>query len=285
MNFERQRLVINNNRKVKGGVLDTVIDEIGKKPSTKLSIVNAVNKKGKSTWPERYSDSYWKKKKENKTYRVWEREYMNNPIEDGYIFKPEWIRFADPLPYQDYDRLLMYGDLSYTDTGDLKSIHLLGQKGREIHVLEFFNRQTSTTNLVRWVYDLYEDKLRGLDVVYYIEANFIQEMFLNDFDEEGDVRGYYLPIRADKRSKGPKFDRIENMVPIFQRGYLWFNAKKKKDPDFLTLKDCLLAFEKGSGAPDDPPDSIEGGIFQLRRLGANNLDRIRTIERKTEFVD
>lgn len=286
MRFDRVRLVISNNRKVKGGIVDTIIEDIGKKETTVLSVVNAVDKKGNSTWPERYSNAYWKKKKANKTYRVWEREYMNNPIEDGYIFKPEWIRWKPPLgDLRDYDCLVLYGDLSYTDSGDLKSLHLVGKKGRELHVLEAFNRQTSTTNAARWLYDLHEDKLRGLDVIYMIEANFIQGMYLNDFDEEGDVRGYYLPIRGDKRTKGNKFDRIENMSPVFERGYVYFNEEQKKNVDFTTCIDCILAFEKGSGAPDDPPDSLEGAFFEINRRASNPVSRIRVIERKSSFVD
>ena len=77
------------------------------------------------------------------------------------------------LPLDQYEHLVIYGDLSYTDTGDLKSMHLVGKKGREFHVLEAFNRQTSNANVARWLYDLYEDRLRGLDVIMMIEANFI----------------------------------------------------------------------------------------------------------------
>ena len=285
MRFDKQRMVINNNRKVKGGIIDTIIEDVGKKDHVKVSVVNAVDPKGKSTWPERYSDEYWKKKKANVTYRVWEREYMNNPIEDGAIFKPEWIKYKAPLPYKDYDCLVIYGDMSYTDTGDLKSMHLVGKTGREFHVLEAFNRQTSVTNAARWLYDLHEDKLRGLDVLYMIEANFIQGMFLNDFDEEGDIRGYYLPIRGDKRQKGNKFDRIENnLSPVFERGYIYFNEAEKKNPDFIMCIDCLMAFEKGSSAPDDPPDSLESAVFEINKRGANNIDKIRIIPRTNQFT-
>lgn len=371
LRFDRQRLVVSNNRKVKGGIVDTIIEDIGKKPSTVISLVNAVDKKGRSTWPERYSDKYWEKKKANKTYRVWEREYMNNPVEDGYIFKPEWIRYKKPLPYAQYERLVLYGDLSYTDSGDLKSLHLIGKIGREFHVLQAFNRQTSMDVAVKWAYDLAEDlnlstskyslkdksekrkeaekarknaeyfeglkeslttqfyqhtdeelkkksafammeadhhlkaakeELKGLnrdlgnigqishgggiDVKYMIEANFIQNQFLNDFDLEGDIRGYYLPISGDMRQKGNKFDRIENnLVPLFSRGFVYLNEDLKKDEDMLVLKDCLLAFEKGSGAPDDPPDSIEGGIYELNRQASNKVERIRVIKRENNFID
>lgn len=282
---DRRRLVVSNNRKVKNGIIDTIIADIGKKPNTLISTVNALDKKGRSTWPQRYSDAYWKKKKASLTYRVWEREYMNNPVEDGTIFKKEWMRYKKMLPLRQYESLVLYGDLSYTATGDLKSMHLVGKKGREFHVLHAFNRQTGTANAARWVYDLYEDKLRSLDVIYMIEASFIQGMYLNDFDAEGDSRGYYLPVRGDKRVKGNKFDRIDNISPLFERGYVWMDERKKADPDFEMLVDCLLGFEKGSGMPDDPPDSLEGAFYELNRRRAANPDRIRIIKRTNQFVD
>lgn len=286
MDKDRQRMVISNNRKVKDGIIDTIIGEIGKMKDTKISMVNAVDKKDHSTWPENYPDAYWKRIKANATYRNWEREYMNNPVEDGKLFLPEYLQWIDVLPYEEYDALILYGDLSYTDTGDLKSMHLIGQIGREMHILEAFNRQTSNTEAAKWLYDLYEDKLQNLDVTYMIEANFIQEMFLNDFDQEGELRGYYLNILPDKRSKGNKFDRIENnLLPYFVRLRVFLNKKFKSHPDFQKLVDCLLAFQKGSGAPDDPPDSLEGGFYELAKRAVNNLSRIRLIKHTNNFID
>lgn len=286
MDKDRRRLVINNNRKAKGGIIDTIVDDIGKKKNTVVSLVNAVGANGKSNWPERYPNKYWKEKKATTTHRVWEREYMNNPIEDGNIIKPEQIRWKMPLSYKDYEALVLYGDMSYTATGDLKSMWLVGKTAREFHVLEGFHRQTTMPNAARWTYDLHEDELRGLDPLYMIEANFIQGMFLNDFDEEGDERGYYLPVRGDKRQKGDKFDRIENnLAPVFERGYIYFNELKRKDPDFITGIDCILAFEKGSGAPDDPPDALESAVFELNKRSMNRVDKIRVIDHSQKFVD
>ena len=49
--------------------------------------------------------------------------------------------------------------------------------------------------------------------------------FVNDFDIEGDERGWYIPVTADKKSKIDKFDRIESMAGYFERLNVFFNIK------------------------------------------------------------
>ena len=93
MDKDRQRLVISNNRKVKHGIIDRLVEQVGKKKTTFVSWVNAVNPKGAPTWPQCYTQAYWQKVKEETPSRVWEREYMNNPVEDGNIFSHR----LDPL--------------------------------------------------------------------------------------------------------------------------------------------------------------------------------------------
>lgn len=65
--------------------------------------------------------------------------------------------------------------------------------------------------------------LGNYNVQYYIEGNFAQDEFVNDFDTEGDERGWHIPITADKKSKSEKFDRIESMAGHFERKSIYFN--------------------------------------------------------------
>lgn len=54
-----------------------------------------------------------------------------------------------------------------------------------------------------------------------IEANFLQDTLLDDFEEEGNLRGYQLPIQADKRksrtssSVSKRYRRFGNAVLSF----------------------------------------------------------------------
>jgi hypothetical protein len=91
--------------------------------------------------------------------------------------------------------------------------------------------------------------------------------FVNDFDIEGDRRGYHIPVVADKRGKDNKFDRIESMCGHFERRNVLFNIREKESPDQIRLRDQFLAFEKGSKVNDDGPDAVHGvqELFTITR--------------------
>jgi predicted phage terminase large subunit-like protein len=82
--------------------------------------------------------------------------------------------------------------------------------------------------------------------------------------KEGQSRGYHLPISGDTRKKPDKFQRVENISPYFERGLIYFNQAEKNNPNMQRLIDQLLMFEKGSKAPDDAPDALEGAIFKIQ---------------------
>lgn len=137
---------------------------------------------------------------------------MNNPITEGAVFKHTWIKWKKLPKLCKYDYLVAYCDPSFkgTSKNDYKAIKLWGKIGTELHQIEAFVRQCSVAEMVRWWYDLHERMIvAGVICYYYIEANFLQDIILDEFTREGNLRGYQLPIRADKRKKPDKFQRIE----------------------------------------------------------------------------
>jgi predicted phage terminase large subunit-like protein len=215
-------------------------------------------------WPEKTSAKYWRKKFLTTPYRSFMREYMHKHIIEGAIFKNEQIHYKPRKQFRSYDALVFYGDLSYKDAGDYKAMVLMGKTGREFHVLDCFVRQTSRNNVAVWLYDFVEDnQLLKSNVKYLVEGLFAQDEFVNDFDLEGDVRGWYIPVVADKKTKAGKFDRIESMAGYFERGNVFFNEQLEKSPDCKELINQLLAFQKGSGAHDDAPDAMQSCIGEL----------------------
>ena len=217
-------------------------------------------------WPEKTSAEYWRKKFNSTPYRSFMREYMHVHLQDGVIFLHKHIQKCKILSLSKYDGLIVYGDMSYKDNGDFKALPFLGKIGRDFHLIDGLIRQTSRTNCAIWLYELYEDrKLSKVNVRYEIEGLFAQDELVNDFDIEGDNRGYYVPVVADKKPKGNKFERVESMSGFFERGNFWFNEELINGTDFQNLIDQLLAFEKGSGAPDDGPDAVQSGISKLNK--------------------
>ncbi|MDL2314774.1 phage terminase large subunit [Bacteroidales bacterium OttesenSCG-928-C19] len=234
------------------------------------------------SWPEKYTADYWREKRASTPYRSWMREYMCTPLVDGTIFNPEWVQHKKMLPLDKYDALCLYGDLSYKDKGDYKALVLVGKTGREFHIIHSFVKQTSRAVCASWLYDLYEKrKLEKHNINYLIEGLFAQDEFVNDFDTEGDRRGYYVPVVADKSTKGNKYDRIESMAGHFERGYVFFNEVEKEEAGQTNLVDQLLAFEKGSGANDDGPDALQSAIAQLNKSTFVSKFEIKTTPRSS----
>ncbi len=295
MDVGKQRFILANNRIHKNSILANLA-KIFKNINKKLKAeglkqtfhhikVNAVKdlKSFEPTWKEKYTADYWKALFARGT-RKFKREYMNDPQEDGAIFKHEFIQYKKILPLNQYDALCFYGDLSYKDKGDFKAMKLWGKKGRELHRIYGFVRRTSRQQVAEWIYDLYEDKkLQRFNIKYIIEGLFAMDEFVNDFDTEGDKRGYYVPVVASKRPKGDKFDRIEGISGFWERRNVWYNIDEKDGADHEEELDQLIGFEKGSGTADDSPDADHGAISELESIGITRNYKERTGKRKKKY--
>ena len=232
-----------------------------------VSQVNILDKHGDVTWKEKWSAKEVADLEAFMGYRSFQKEFMNNPITEGAVFRHDWIRWRKMLPLRDYDHLIAYCDPSFKSSSknDYKAIKMWGKRGTELHNIKNFVRQCSVAEMVRWFYDLHESLPDGVICDHYIEANFLQDIILDEFDNEGRLRGYQLPIRADHRKKPDKFQRIEAISPLWERGFTYYNEALQNDRDTLTSLDQLLAFQKGSRTHDDAPDADEGAIYLLQQ--------------------
>lgn len=230
-------------------------------------------------WEAKTSADYWREKFAKMPYRSFMREYMHTHIEDGAIFKYEDIKYKKPYKLNQYEALCFYGDLSYKENADYKALVLVGKKGKEFHILLAYMQQKSRAHCAKWLYDVYEQfNLQNVNIRYMIEGLFAMDEFVNDFDTEGEKRGYYIPVVADKRSKSEKFDRIESLSGHFERGNVFFN-EEQKNADMQTLIDQFLAFEKGSGAHDDGPDAVHGAFKYVNNRTRQTTSRYAFGER------
>lgn len=247
---------------------NSVLNNISKTPGVYVSRVDALDRNGNPVWKGRWTKEELDKAAEFMGYRAFQKEFMNNPITEGAIFKNDWIQWKKMLPLKKYDSLVAYCDPSFKSSvkNDYKAIKVWGKTGTELHNLFAFVRQTTVGEMVRWFYDLHE-KVNDAGAIcdYYIEANFLQDILLDEFETEGNIRGYQLPISADKRGKKNKHQRIESISPLWERGFVFYNEELKEDKDMQTGLDQLLAFEQGSRAHNDGPDADEGAIWILQR--------------------
>lgn len=246
---------------------NSVLANISQTEGVHVSQVNIYDKKGNVTWSEKWTKEEVKEMELFMGYRSFQKECMNNPITEGAVFKNDWIKWKKLPNLKKYDSLVAYCDPSFKSSSknDYKAIKLWGKIGTELHHIKAFVRQCSTSEMVRWFYDLHESIPEGVICDYYMEANFLQDIILDEFTTEGNKRGYQLPIRPDKRKKPDKFQRIEAISPLWERGFVYYNQDMQTDRDMLTGIEQTLSFEKGTRVHDDAPDADEGAIYILQK--------------------
>lgn len=266
MEAGRGRFIMVGNRIAKNSILAKYAERKNKRLiHTK---VNMLDKNGLPSWSENYTLEEIAEIKEDIGSRLFEKEYMNNPITEGTVFLDKQIRFGKMLELKHYKLLVCYTDPSFKEssTADFKATKLVGKTPEgKYHVLKAYADQTSVSQMVRWHYEV-ENWVDGrVPVMYYMESNFLQDLLLDEFRTVGNNAGHQIPIRGDSRSKPQKEARIEAMQPLFERGDIILNEDEKDSQGMEVLKEQLLNFEKGSKSHDDAPDALEGAIWMLNR--------------------
>ena len=262
----------------------SVLADICKTKGVHVSEVKAVDKEGNPTWCEKWTKEEARTYAEFVGYRAWEKEMMHNPIIEGTVFKQEWIKYAKHPAWREFDELVLYIDPSWKSkkANDTKAAKLWGKYKSQLWHLRAFVRKASVAELVRWCYDLYEWSLeKNISIRFMMEASFMQDIILDDFTIEGKQRGYQLPITGDKRKKPDKFQRVEAISPLWERGFVFYDVSQKEDPDMQAGIAQTLAFEKGMSGNDDAPDADEGAIWQLQRTTRQESFQPQFSKRKT----
>jgi hypothetical protein len=246
---------------------NSVLFNITKTPGVFVSVIKAVDRNGEPVWRGKWTKEEAREYRNFVGYRAWEKEMMHNPIVDGTIFRSEWIRFKKMPKLSKYEMLVCYTDPSFksTTSNDYKASRLWGKIGNELHLIDCYVRQDTVSGMVRWLYNLYESLPEGVAVRFFMEANFMQDIILDEFTTEGNIRGYQLPLLPDKRKKPEKIQRIEAISPLWERGFVFYNEALKDSPDMQVGIEQTLALERGSRVHDDAPDADEGAIWYLQR--------------------
>ena len=247
---------------------NSVLANIAATDGVHVSQVNIWDKNGNVSWGAKWTPDEVKAIERFQGYRSFQKEYMNNPITEGAVFRQDWIKWGKLPDLKKFEELVLYIDPSFKGTtkNDYKAAKLWGKVGSQLWHIKAFVRQCSVAEMVRWLYNLYEWSLQmGIAIKWYMEANFMQDTILDEFRREGDLRGYQLPISGDRRKKPDKFQRVEAISPLWERGFVTYNEDEKNDPDMLAGIDQTLAFEKGMRGHDDAPDADEGAIWYLQK--------------------
>ena len=233
----------------------------------KTEIINITDAKGNPTWPEKNTKKSIERVLSQKSYAGVQKEYYNNPIVEGSVFKEMAYKKSPFIGH--FSHLVCYTDPSFKDTAknDYKATVLVGKYRDEFHVIKAFVDQTTTAKMIDWHYQIM-DIVGGRSCYYYMEEVFLQELLITEFYKTSHETGRTIPIMGDKRTKDNKFMRIESLLePLHRNGKLWLNEDNKDDLGMKKLDEQFIAFAAGSRAHDDGPDAVEGAVWQLLQKG------------------
>jgi len=137
---------------------------------------------GLPAWKERYTPAQLLDKMKVMGYRASRREYFHEHIEEGLVFQNEWIHWGKAE--KAYDEIVIYCDPSFKGTkdNDYKAVVAVGKAGRHTDILRAWVRQASVTAMVAVFYDWFAEM--GMGARYYMEANFVQDLLLDQFTRE-----------------------------------------------------------------------------------------------------
>lgn len=250
-----------------------------------VDIVNIRDEHGVSTW-RKNSEEDINAILSLLSYASQQKEYFNNPITEGTVFKSMAYKAMRPL--KEYRFLVCYTDPSFKSTSknDFKGTVLVGKWKDEFHLIKGYCKQTTTAVMIGWLYEIDELVNDEVPIYFFMEANFIQDTILPEIYREAEKRGKVIPIKGDKRKKDDKFTRIETLLePLNTNGKLYLNEAEKDNPHMKTIEEQFLAIEPGSKAHDDAPDAVEGAVFIInskKQFGNQQLSVIKPKKNKSK---
>lgn len=234
-----------------------------------VDVVNIRDSKGKSSWPAKNSEEDVDRFLSLVTYSSAQKEFFNNPITEGTIFKE--MRWDKVPPLSRFKFLVAYGDPAPSNRENrdncYKFVGLIGQLDGYFYVIKCFLDHVTNAAFIQWFYDL-EEYVAGKTQLYcYIENNSLQDPFYEQVlyplvIDIGRKKGHYLFISPDERKKPDKFTRIEGTLePLHRSGRLILNVNEKTNPHMQRLEEQFKAVDPQLNSHVDGPDGVEGAVW------------------------
>lgn len=235
-------------------------------------IVNIRDKEGRSTWPAKNTEEMIDRVLSKIPRSSQQKEYYNNPITEGSIFKN--MSYGKVPSLKKFKYIVAYGDPAYSDrkskAGSYKSLVLVGYLKGVYYVLKTYLAKETNANFIGWYFEAKKWVGGETELYCYIENNKLQDPFYEQvfkplIREEQKRRGETISIRPDERKKTDKAVRIENnLEPLDRLGQLVFNEAERDNPHMQELINQGQLFEMHMPYPADGMDALEGAVSIIK---------------------
>lgn len=237
-------------------------------------IINIRDRDGKSSWPQKNSETDIDRVLSKISTRTAQGEYFNNPISEGEVFKS--MVYGKVPPLSKFRFLVAYGDPapgeSRNRNSSTKAVMLLGKLNGVLYVIRPFVDHALNADFIDWYVQCDEFVGGKANVYRYMENNklqdpFFQQVFKPLVRKVRQNRKIDLFIRGDEEKKTDKFSRIEsNLEPMNREGHLILNVALRDDPHMKRLEEQFLLITSRLKFPADGPDCVEGGNRKITEL-------------------
>jgi hypothetical protein len=252
-------------------------------------VVNIRNKDGVSSWPTKNSEADIDYMLSKISYEAQQKEYYNNPIDKGDVFKE--VTYGKVPPLHTCDAVLVYADPSTSNkdksSASNKSVQIIGRKVNTYYLYKVWLDTSSNARFIDWLYAAYLNLVSNkVDIKkLYIENNSLQDphyeqVLMPLVFAQSKVTKVVLPITPDTRAKPDKFFRIEGTLePLNRLGLLVFNIAERDDPHMQRMEAQMKAVSKNCKLMDGP-DCLEGGVWILQNSYTDVKSHMKVIKRK-----
>jgi hypothetical protein len=227
-----------------------------------VDIVNIRDENNKSSWAKN-TEADVDRVLSQKSYSSQQKEYFNNPITEGGIFKQMYYKPLRSLT--DYKFLVNYIDLSYKSgaKNDFKFSVLMGKYKDEYHILKTYGIQGTTAKFCEGLVEIEKFIDNKVPVFWVSEEVFLLDIIRKEIQSILKDLKSKIVITPDTRDKGDKLTRIEaSLEPLNRNGKLWLNQREADSPSMKVLEGQFIALEYGNKrSHDDGPDATEGAKF------------------------
>ena len=202
-----------------------------------------------------------------------QKEYYNNPIQIGKIFKK--VVWGKCPPIRACEAILTYADPATSNKDNSKSSHkgvgVIGLFKGKYYLYKIWLDNMLQSVFVGYLFDANEYiSTKGIDTHRnWIENNSLQDPFYEQvikplIQTTGRERNKRIAMSLDRRKKGEKYDRVEaTLEPIWRDGDLIFNIDEEKNPHMERMVEQFLGVDPNSKLMDGP-DLLEGGVWLIK---------------------
>ena len=259
------------------------VTELAKKADIH-EVINIRDKNGKSSWASKNSEEAIDRVLSKISWTSAQKEYFNNPIIEGDVFKS--INYGKCPPLSKCSQVIVYGDPSPSNKeggkSSTKALVIIGLYQGKYYIYRCWIDNTTNAKFISWMFEAIKFlKINRVDITrIFIENNTLQDPFYTQVIlplvyQMQDQYGFNLPITPDTRKKPEKFYRIEGTLePLHRLGNLIFNIDLKGEANMQRMEDQMLGVSPTAKIMDGP-DAVEGGVWIVQN---------REVKKATTYV-